>query len=97
MTLCREEVMNQLRWMMWRRGLKQIKTIPEAESSEDEEEKVVDITQPTIKRSKHLRHLRQLLTEEISSKQTQKNINYFFKAMNAINSNQNFLVLKIDA
>jgi hypothetical protein len=30
----------------------------------------------------HLRHLRQLLTEEISSKQTQQKINYFFKQMN---------------
>jgi hypothetical protein len=30
----------------------------------------------------HLRHLRQLLTEEISSKQTQQKINYFFKPMN---------------
>jgi hypothetical protein len=27
----------------------------------------------------HLRHLRQLVTEEISSKQTQQKINYFFQ------------------
>jgi hypothetical protein len=33
----------------------------------------------------HLRHLRQLLTEEISSKQTQQKTNYFFKPMNVSN------------
>jgi hypothetical protein len=36
----------------------------------------------------HLRHLRQLLTEEISSKQTQQKINYFFKPMNVSNHHE---------
>jgi hypothetical protein len=36
----------------------------------------------------HLRHLRQLLTEEISSKQTQQKINYFFKPMNISNQHK---------
>jgi hypothetical protein len=36
----------------------------------------------------HLRHLRQLLTEEISSKQTQQKINYFFKPLNVSNQRE---------
>jgi ERCC4-type nuclease len=36
----------------------------------------------------HLRHLRQLLTEEISSKQTQQKINYFFKPINVSNQHK---------
>jgi hypothetical protein len=36
----------------------------------------------------HLRHLRQLLTEEISSKQTQQKINYVFKPMNVSNQHE---------
>jgi hypothetical protein len=36
----------------------------------------------------HLRHLRQLLTEEISSKQTQQKINHFFKPTNVSNQHE---------
>jgi helix-turn-helix protein len=36
----------------------------------------------------HLWHLHQLLTEEISSKQTQQKINYFFKPMNISNQHE---------
>jgi hypothetical protein len=36
----------------------------------------------------HLRHLSQLLTEEISSKQTQQKINYFFKPINVNNQHE---------
>jgi hypothetical protein len=36
----------------------------------------------------HIRHLRQLLNEEISSKQTQQKINYFFKPMNVSNQHE---------
>jgi hypothetical protein len=36
----------------------------------------------------HLRHLRQLLSEEISSKQTQQKINYCFKPMNVSNQHE---------
>jgi hypothetical protein len=36
----------------------------------------------------HLQHLRQLLTEEISSKQTQQKINCFFKPMNVSNQHE---------
>jgi hypothetical protein len=35
-----------------------------------------------------LRHLRQLLTEEMSSKQTQQKIDYFFKPMNVSNQHE---------
>jgi hypothetical protein len=36
----------------------------------------------------HLRHLRHLLTEELSSKQIQQKINYFFKPMNVSNQHE---------
>jgi hypothetical protein len=36
----------------------------------------------------HLRNLRQLLTEEISSKQSQQKMNYFFKQMNVSNQHE---------
>jgi hypothetical protein len=36
----------------------------------------------------HLRHLRQLLTEEISSKQIQQKIKYFFKPVNVTNQHE---------
>jgi hypothetical protein len=36
----------------------------------------------------HLRHFCQLLTEEISGKQTQQKINYFFKPMNVSNQHE---------
>jgi hypothetical protein len=36
----------------------------------------------------HLRHLRQLLTEEISRKQSQQKINYFFKPINLSNQHE---------
>jgi hypothetical protein len=36
----------------------------------------------------HLRHLRQLFTEQISSKQTQRKINYFLKSMNVSNEHE---------
>nr|CAD7596814.1 unnamed protein product [Timema genevievae] len=36
----------------------------------------------------HLQHFHQLLPEEISSKQTQQKINYFFKPMNVSNQHE---------
>jgi hypothetical protein len=36
----------------------------------------------------HLRHLGHLLTEEVSSEQTQQKINYFFKPMNVSNQHE---------
>jgi hypothetical protein len=36
----------------------------------------------------HLRHLHQLLTEQLSSKQTQQKINYFYKPMNVSNPSE---------